>query len=393
MLFVATLGSAVGTWMATIALTVDVQSRTQSAWWVSALFAVTLLPSVVVGLAAGPVIDRVSRKGLLIGADLARLGVFVALPFVNSVSLIVGLAAVAGVANSFFRPAVLAGLPNLVPEQDLARGTALLQTADWTATAAGPVVAGAIVGASGPHVVYWINAGTFLFSAALVVRIAGRYLQSERGITRGYWRDLREGVGEFRVSRGLQTAFFALGLAAIGAGLINVSEVFLARRSLHAGAFGYGLLWTAAGIGLLSGSLLVGSLLERRTALSAYPWMFLPWAAGTFGAAVSPNIWVAAVAMVVSGIGNGLTFPTTVVIVQQSTADSIRGRVFTVIISAQNALLGLAFVAAGGMTSAVGARWVFGAAAGLSLAGGITAFGLTRRTASRIEVRHHQQVA
>jgi MFS transporter, DHA3 family, macrolide efflux protein len=393
LLFVATLGSNLGTWMATIALTVDVQSRTQSAWWVSALLAVTLLPTVLIGLAVGPVIDSVSRKGLLVGADLVRLGVFAALPFVNSAALIIVLAGVAGIANSFFRPAVLAGLPNLVSEQELARGTSLLQTADWTATAVGPVVAGAIVGASGPHLVYWINAATFLFSAVLVLRIAGGYLQSERGITRGYWRDLREGVGEFRISRPLQTAFFALGFAAIGAGLINVSEIFLARRSLHAGAFGYGLLWTAAGVGLMSGSLLVGSLLERRTALSAYPWMFLPWAAGTFGAAVAPNIWVAAVAMVVSGMGNGLTFPTTVVIVQQATVDTIRGRVFTVIISAHNALLGVAFAAAGGLTGAFGARWVFGAAAALSLVGGVAAFGLTGRNPARIGVRHHEQVA
>src|SRR5206468_5009357 len=124
----------------------------------------TLRPSVVMGLVAGPLVDRLSRRRVLIVADVSRLAVFVVLPFVGSAPAIVALAGVAGIANSFFRPAVLAGLPNLVAEEELARGTSLLQTADWAATALGPVLAGVIVGASGPHLVYWINAVTFLFS-------------------------------------------------------------------------------------------------------------------------------------------------------------------------------------------------------------------------------------
>jgi MFS family permease len=376
--------------MATIALTVDVKDRTGSAWWVSALLVVTMLPSVVVGLAAGPLVDRLSRKSLLVGADLARLAVFALLPFVGGAPAILALAGVAGVANSFFRPAVLAGVPNLVPAEELARGTSLLQTADWGATALGPVVAGAIVGASGPHLVYWINAATFLFSAVLLLRIPARLLQSAQGITRGHWRDLRDGVGEFRRSRALQTALFALGFAMLGGGFINVSEVFLATKSLHSGPFGYGLLWTASGIGLVSGSLLVGSMLEDRHVLGAYPWMFLLWGAGTLGAAVAPDVWVAAAAMVVAGLGNGLTFPTTVVIIQQSAADQIRGRVFTVIISVHNALLGLSFAAAAGFQQALGARWVFGGAASMLAVGGLTAFALTRGVQARVELRRQQ---
>ena len=76
--------------------------------------------------------------------------------------------------------------------------------------------------------------------------------------------------------------------------------------------------------------------------------LFVPWAIGAAGAAVAPSIWVAAVAMVVCGFGNGLTFPLTVVIVQQGAPDRIRGRVFTVIISVHNAILGVAFALGGG---------------------------------------------
>jgi MFS family permease len=386
LLFVATLGSAVGTWMATIALTVDIQRRTHSPWWISAVWLATLVPTVLIGLSAGPLVDRLPRKSLLIAADLARLGVFAVLPFVGGAVSIVALAGVAGIANSFFRPAVLAGVPNLVPEDELANGTSLLQTADWAATALGPVVAGALIGVSGPHVVYWINAATFLFSALLIMRISRSFLQSEQGITRGYWPDVRDGLAEFARSRPLLTALLALGCAVLATGLVNVSEIFLATKTLHSGALGYGLLWSGSGVGLVTGSILVGTILEHRSPISIYPWVFVPWALGALLAGVAPNLGLAAVAMVLSGFGNGLTFPLTVVIIQRAAADRIRGRVFAVIISTHNALLGLAYVVGGALQEAYGARWVYGAASALIFAGGLTAFALTRGQESQVAV-------
>lgn len=376
--------------MATIALTVDIQRRTHSPWWISAVWLATLVPTVLIGLFAGPLVDRFPRRRLLIAADLARLVVFAVLPFVGGATSIVALAGVAGIANSFFRPAVLAGLPNLVPEDDLAHGTSMLQTADWGAAALGPVIAGALIGVSGPHVVYWINAGTFLFSALMIVRISSALLQSEQGITRGYWRDVRDGISEFGRSRPLLTALLALGCAVVATGFVNVSEIFLATKTLHSGALGYGLLWSGSGVGLVVGSVAVGTLLARRSPLAIYPYAFLPWALGAIAAGVSPNIGVAAVAMFVSGFGNGLAFPITLVIIQRAAADRIRGRVFAVIISAHNALLGVSYVAGGALTNAYGARWAYGAAAAMIFAGGLTAFGLTRGASTELAVGQEQ---
>ncbi len=117
LLFVATLGSGLGNWLALIALQVDVYDRTHSGWWVGELLLANILPAVFIGILLGPLVDRLSRKGIMIASDLARLAVFVALPFAGSAQVIVLLAVVAGIGNAFFRPAVLAGLPNLVDER------------------------------------------------------------------------------------------------------------------------------------------------------------------------------------------------------------------------------------------------------------------------------------
>lgn len=383
LLFLATLGSGLGTWMATIALTADVDARTHSTWWVSALFMVTFVPSVLVGLTVGPLIDRLSRRRLIVTSDLVRLLVFVALPFAHHVPAMIALAAVNGIANSFFRPAVLAGVPNLVEEGDLDSATSLLQATDYLAAAIGPVIGGSLVSLSGAHLVYWINAGTFLFSAVLLVRIPARLLQSEQGISRGHWRDVREGLGAFRRSRALRIALFGLGFTMLGQGLVNVSEIFLATNALNAGSFGYGLLWSATGVGLVAGSVLTGALLRGRFALDIYVFAFVPIAAGIVGAAVAPWIWLAAAAMVLTGFGNGLAFPLTVLIIQRNTSDALRGRAFTVVISIHTALLGLAMLASGALTAAVGARWTYGVAGACAAASALIVLLLQRGLPTR----------
>jgi MFS family permease len=138
------------------------------------------------------------------------------------------------------------------------------------------------------------------------------------------------------------------------------------------------LLWTASGIGLVIGSFLVGAILEQRDLLAAYPFAFVPWTAGLVGAAIAPNVWLAALAMVITGVGNGLAFPMTVLIVQRGTTDATRGRAFTLIISAHNALLAVAMIAAGGLVEAVGARWAYLLAAALSAVAALVAVAMRR---------------
>jgi MFS family permease len=384
LLFTATLGSAIGTYATTIALTADIDGRTNSTWWVAVLFLVTFMPKIFVGLFIGPLIDRLSRKTLIVGSDVARLIVFTLLPFAHHPVSMVLLAAVSGIADSFFRPAVFAGAPNLVDKRDLDSATTLLQGTEWLAAAIAPVIAGTLVSLSGAHIVYWVNAATFLFSAILLVRIPRRLLQSEQGISRGHWRDLREGFTAFR-SPALRVALYGFGLTVIASGLVNVSEIFLATRSLGSSrGFGFGLLWTGSGVGLVAGSIVTGFLLERHNVLNIYAIAFVPLTVGILGAATAPNIWIAATSMTMTGFGNGLTFPMTILIVQRYTTDRLRGRAFTVIISLQTAFLGLAQASSAPLTAAVGARWTYIVAAGFTAGSALVVVALLRADTSRV---------
>ena len=59
-LFLATLASSFGTLLAAVALAIDVKDRTQSGVWVGALLIAEFLPAIVIGLVAGPLVDRLS---------------------------------------------------------------------------------------------------------------------------------------------------------------------------------------------------------------------------------------------------------------------------------------------------------------------------------------------
>jgi MFS family permease len=378
LLFFATLESSLGTWLAVIALTVDVFDRTHSANWVGALLVASFLPAVGVGLVLGPLLDRLSRRAVLVASDLARVAVFCALPFTSSAGAIVALAAVAGLATGFFTPAVYAGLPNLVEDADLSSANSLFRSMDYLASAAGPLAGGILVGAAGPDPAYAINAASFLVSAVLIARIPERLLQSERARSRGHWRDVADGFRLVIGSRPLLTVLVAWSIAVVGNAGINVAEVVLAKVTFHAGTFGFGLLAAASGLGLVAGSLLAGPLLEARPLARVYGGALALMAVGIGAAAAAPNVWIAAGCVVVFGLGNGIAVVSNALLVQRGAPDVLRGRAFTVVMSANFAVLGGAMAAAGPITGAVGARWVWGAAAVLAATAAVLGYAMTR---------------
>jgi len=382
LLFFATFASGIGNWLAVVALQIDVYDRTHSGWWVGALLVANILPAVFLGLLLGPLVDALSRKGLMIASDLGRLAVFAALPFVGSATGIIALAVVAGIGNAFFRPAVLAGLPNLVADEDLGGANALLQLVEWTTIAIGPLAGGALTAASGPHLAYWVNAATFAVSALLVAQIPARLLQSDRRIGRGHWGELAEGFAVVRRSRALLCVLLAWSVVMLANGGINVAEVFLAKRSYHSGDFGFGLLWAGSGVGLVVGGLVAASLIAQGLQ-TAYVRLLVVFALGILGAAVAPNVWIGTLAMVLSGFGNGGAIVANITLVQRGAPDHVRGRAFTLLMSANYAVLGVSFVIAGPITDAVGARWVYAGAAGTIAAAAVTAWRLTRGVEAR----------
>jgi MFS family permease len=324
--------------MAAVALALDVARRTNNSphtgLWVAGVLVVEFLPTVVIGLCLGPLVDRLQRRALMITADAARVGVFVALVFAPSAGAVLGLALVAGLANGFFRPAVYAGVPNLVDDALLPQANALLQSVENLSWTLGPALGGLLTANFGPRPAYWFNAATFVVSIVFVLRIPARLLQSERALTRGYWRDLTDGYSATLRSRSMVAVLIAWGIASLGLGAANVSQVFLARNTFSAGGFGYGFMYGCIGAGLVLGSFFSPRLLERLGVGATYGAALALMALGLVATAVSPNVWVGAACCVVVGVGNGTAVACNALLVQRGTFDAMRGRALTFVMSA-----------------------------------------------------------
>jgi MFS family permease len=378
LLAIATLGSSVGTLLAAIALAIDIKDRTNSGLWIGAVLIAAYLPTVVVGLFFGPLLDRLRRRDLMIAADVTRVAVFCALPFTSSPGAIVALAAVAGLAGGFFRPAVYAGVPNLVPDEELPAANALLQSMENLSWAIGPILGGLLTAAAGPHAAYWINAVSFAFSAVLISRIPARMLQSETALTKGHWRDLGEGFLTVMRSRPLLAVLLGWGIACLAIGATNVAEVFLAKDTFSAGNFGYGLLYGAIGGGLVVGSFVGSALIDRLGVARTYAGGLLLMAAGFAGAAVSPNVWVAAACAVVGGCGDGAAIVCNAVLVQRGAPDEVRGRALTLVMGVTYALVAVSNIVAGYLLDFVSPRWIWGGAGIILAVAAVVGYALAR---------------
>jgi MFS family permease len=385
LLFLATLGSGLGTWLAYVALTVDVFERTDSGSWVAALLVADFLPLVAIGFLLGPLVDRLSRKRLMIASDLVRFGVFCLLPFANSAAVIVALAGVAGAATGLFRPALYAGVPNLVEERDLPSANSLLQSVENLTWALAPLLGGVLVAVWSPDAAYWINAITFLVSASLLAGIPQHLLQAARAASRGHLRDLVEGTSLVVHSAALLAVLVTWNVFMFASAGVNVAEVVLADESFDSGAFGFGLLVGATGVGLVVGSFLAGGWLERWELHRVYGASIALVALGIGCAAVSPNVWVAAAFVALLGFGNGAAVVCNALLVQRGAPDHLRGRAFTVVMGSNYALLALGMAAAGPLTDVIGPRWLWGSAALLSGIAAVLGYTLTRRAAEEAQ--------
>jgi MFS family permease len=219
---------------------------------------------------------------------------------------------------------------------------------------------------------------TFLVSAVFILRIAPSLLQATKAASRGHWRDLADGFSMVFRTRVLLAVFCAWNLVMLANAGINVAEIVLAKVDFSSGDVGFGLLWAASGLGLLLGSLYAPRWLEVRGILLVYTGALTLMGFGALTAAVAPNVWVALPCMVLGGAGNGAAVVYNSLLVQRGAPDELRGRVFTVIMSTNFALLGLGMIVAGPLTDAIGARWVFVISAVCAGLGALVGFLLLR---------------
>ena len=165
----AQAASNLGDWVYSLAVATSLAKRGGGPEAFALLLVLQVAPSAVVGVLGGPLVDRMPRKRLMIGADVLR-GLAVASLLVAgppSRAHLYGVAFGLGVFGALFQPSFQASLPNLVPRESLVAANALVSTTFHVAVMAGPILGGLLVTHLG-HAAFAVNAASFALSAFLV---------------------------------------------------------------------------------------------------------------------------------------------------------------------------------------------------------------------------------
>lgn len=357
--FLAHAQSSLGTGAAIVGLLLVAYERFHSPWAISLVLVADLAPAVVLGPLFGAAADRWSRRGCAVAADLVRAGAFVGVAMVDSFEATVVFALVAGAGTGLFRPAILAGLPSLVPPSRLPAATSLYGAISTADVLLGPALGALVLLLGPPEVLLLANAATFALSAAILgrLRFGGRAEPEEGQPPGSLLAEARAGLRATARMPGVRAVVMASSAILLFAGLFNVAELVFARE-LGADDAGFAILVASFGLGIVAGSLSGIRSVGMEEARRAYLLGFLALAAGFAASAAAPTYAAALLTFFVAGAGNGLIAVNERLLIQRTVPDGLMGRVFGTQDALASALFTVAFLGAGGLLSLVGPRVV-----------------------------------
>jgi MFS family permease len=334
-LWTAQLISAAGDWFNSVAVLGLVLQLTDSGFGASLVLICSSLPSFFLVPVVGPVVDRFDRRNLMIVTNLLAAGIALLFLLVHDMSMLwllyVALVLLV-ISASFFAPASNASIPNIVSSEELFAANALSGAAWGIMVMVGSALGGIVSALFGREIAFVVNAISFLVAALLIATITIPSPKVIKAIAP--WHDFMEGVAYLR--RNLP----ALALVAvetgwgIGAGGFVLLSVF-GEQVFKAGDAGIGILYSARGFGALIGPFILQEIVGQHTGkLRNAIWIsFLLAALGYTVFATSgwlDAIWLGCIGLFVAHMGGGIIWTVTSLLLQQTTPDRFRGRVFAV---------------------------------------------------------------
>ncbi len=320
----------------------------------------------LLGPLAGTLADRYDRRRLMRGCEWGGAAIMTAIAVtLPALPVLIVLVAATSALATVFGPTSSSTVPMLVSAPQLPRANAMIATAFNFQIALGPAIGGVAVGLSGARLAFALDAATFAVSALVLGALpvvapdAESTAARRTGRAGGIWRETAEGLRYVRRTPGVRALVVALVVFVAFAGIDNVALPFLVEGSLHGSAEQFGLVQAAFGVGMLAAS---GYLSVARRAASAAVLLIGGAVLGMIGAlatAVAPTVLAVAATQALAGIGNGADNIATNTHVQHVAPAPVLGRVFGTIGTAAQAGSGLAYVGAGPLVAALGARWAF----------------------------------
>jgi MFS family permease len=361
-LWVTSLVSIMGNTLTAIAVPWFVLETTGSASRTGVTAAVTVVPLIITMFLGGALVDRMSYKGLSVVSDLLSAVTVAAVPifyFTSGLSfagllVLMFLGAILDGPGGTAREAMIPPLSSMtgVPIERINANFGMIRAA--SSLFAAPF-AGLMIAWLGPVDVLWFNAGTFFFSALMVLAFIPQF-QRAADIGASFLGDVRAGFRYVADDRLIRTLIVgALGINFMMAPLFGVAIPWFANQELQS-VRALGVMVGGQALGALVGAFLYGkfsAVLSRRAFLvAALLLIALPLYPLTF----ATTLPVATASLLVFGVGSGLVNPMVVSFLQMTTPSAMIGRVMGIFASGAMLAQPLGFLLGGVLIAQLGYR-------------------------------------
>jgi len=304
---------------------------------VTGVFLMRAIPMLGAGPIAGVLLDRLNRKHVMIASDLARAAI--ALAFIlclgqKSVALLYALSAALMFASPFFTSGRSSVLPSITTPEELHTANTMTQTTAWASLTLGGFL-GAVGVQSGYRIAFVFNALSFLVSAFCISRMhrpegfraaAALVKHKVSGL-----QQYREGLRYIR-STPLIAGIMLINIGwASGGGAAQILFSLFAEKVFHTGPMGIGLIWSAAGVGLLIGGAIgyaLGKRLEFVQYKRAIAILYIIHGAGYILFSRMPTFWLACIFIAISRSATAVSSVMNFSRLLKHSRDEFRGRVF-----------------------------------------------------------------
>ncbi len=357
-----------------VTLPLFVLERTGSAFSMSISLFLNFAPYTLAAPFVGPVVDRFSRRDLLVAANLLYGLLLLALPFLRSPLLIYGVAFSASVCGVLVANGIVALLPGLVDVTQLARANSLymfMRSATFLLSTGSAYFLVRATGKARPFLLCFALQTACSAAGLLIERDSVRRRPGERGRRPATaLRGMARAAGIIRADRQVRglTLMHILFMPVFGA--FEVLLPLHCERRLGEVSY-YTLLSAAVGAGLALGSLLTYRSLQRVAPLRLVLSSFYGYAAGVLLISRSTSLWSSLLICLGMGMVDALGFTTYEFLRQRLIPSEFRGRVFAIMDALVLLPLPLGYL---GMGYLAGRVEVASAAAWLSLVGLSLAF-------------------
>ncbi|MEY2546601.1 MAG: hypothetical protein QOG48_1718 [Verrucomicrobiota bacterium] len=358
--------SILGRQMLAVAVEWEIYARTHSATALGLVGLVFAIPIVGLSLPAGDLADRISRKHIILVAQIFSAITSAALALVSaqhlaipnmsilrecnhaltciagiferhqsgfhfddaSIPVIYALLFLGAIARTFSWASRSSFFPTLIPRDAFANAVTWNNSVFQIGSVVGPAISGFVVAHIGFAPVYIVDAITAFLFFLLVLPIP-RASQKRNNIEQSRWRSLVAGM-KFVFSKQVILATITLDLFAILLGGAVALLPIFADQILHCGPVGLGWMRAAPAIGAFGMALVVAYLPPMRQAGKALLWCVTGFGIATVIFGLSKALWLSLGMLFVAGALDSVSVIIRGSIVQLVTPDEMRGRVSAV---------------------------------------------------------------